>query len=84
MDFRLFFLCGLHTIVLEIDFQQNKHIMEKFDPLVTKQFGRPTDHLGGLLGRLGRPGDLLFYTLSCYGPDSDLPESPPRTGTWIA
>ena len=33
MDFRMFFSCGLHTIVLEIDFQQNKSIIENFDIL---------------------------------------------------
>ena len=33
MDFRMFFFCGLHTIVLEIDFKQNKSIMENFDIL---------------------------------------------------
>ena len=33
MDFRMFFFCGLHTIALEIDFKQNKSIMENFDIL---------------------------------------------------
>ena len=49
-------LCGLHTIVLEIDFKQNKSIIENFDVLWWQNnLGRPTDHLGGLLGR---PDDL--------------------------
>ena len=56
MDFRMFFFCGLHTIVLEIDFKQNKSIMENFDILWwQKNLGRPTDRLGG---SLGRPDDL--------------------------
>ena len=33
MDFRMFFFCELHTIKLEIDFKQNKGIMENFDIL---------------------------------------------------
>ena len=33
MDIRMFFFCGLHTIVLEIDFKQNKSIVENFDIL---------------------------------------------------
>ena len=33
MDFRMFFFCGLHTIMLETDFKQNKSIMENFDIL---------------------------------------------------
>ena len=34
MDFKMFFFCGLHTIVLEIDFKQNKSLMENFDILL--------------------------------------------------
>ena len=33
MDFRMFFFCRSHTIVLKIDFKQNKSIMENFDIL---------------------------------------------------
>ena len=51
MDFRVFFLWGLHTILLEIDFKQIKHHGKLWLPLVTKSLGRPTNHLGGPLGR---------------------------------
>ena len=68
MDFRMFFFCGLHTIVLEIDFKQNK---ASWKTLISfgdkKNLGHPTDHLGGPLGRPDdlkvASGDLLFYTL---------------------
>ena len=52
MDFMLFFFCGLHTIVFEI---KQKHHKKLWYPLVTKNLGRPTDHLGG---SLGHPEDL--------------------------
>ena len=55
MDFRMFFFWGLHTILLEIDFKQNKTSWKTLITLVTKNLGRPTDHLGG---PLGRPDDL--------------------------
>ena len=50
MDFRMFFLYGLYTIVLEIDLNKKKHHGNWY-PLVTKNFGRPIVHLGGPLGR---------------------------------
>ena len=33
MDFRMFFFCRSHTIVLKIDFKRNKSIMENYDIL---------------------------------------------------
>ena len=70
MDFRVFFLWGLHTILLEIDFKQIKHHGKLWLPLVTKSLGRPTNHLGG---PLGRPDELqvalgdraTFYFTHC-------------------
>ena len=73
MDIRMSFFCGLHTIMLEIDFKQNESIMENLYILWwQKNLGCPTDHLGGLLGRPNdlwvTSGDLLFYTLHHYTP----------------
>ena len=70
MDFRVFFLWGLHTILLEINFKQIKHHGKLWLPLVTKSLGRPTNHLGG---PLGRPDELqvalgdraTFYFTHC-------------------
>ena len=66
----MFFLCGLHNIVLEIDFKQNKSIMENFDILWWQKIlvpngppRRTSRSPGRFIGRLGRLGDLLFYTL---------------------
>ena len=50
MDFMMFFLWGLHIILLEIDIDYLFWL-----PLVTKNLGRPTDHLGG---PLAHPDDL--------------------------
>ena len=53
----MFFFRGLHPIVLEIDFKQNKNsTMENFDILWwQKNLGRSTDYQDGCLGR---PDDL--------------------------
>ena len=71
MDFRMFFLWGLHTILLEIDFKQNK---TSWKTLIT--FGDKKSWLpnrpprwtfrppGQFIRGHGRPGDLLFYTLT--------------------
>ena len=50
-----FFFCGLHTIALEIDFKQNKGIMENFDILWWLKILVAQHHLGR---PLGRPDDL--------------------------
>ena len=56
--------------MLEIDFKQNKSLKENFDILSDKNFWSPNGPArrafrspGRFIGRLGRPGDLLFYTL---------------------
>ena len=81
MDFRMFFFCGLHTIVLEIDFKQNKSIMENFDILWWQKImlAQRTTQVnlrspGRFIGRLGRLGDLLFYTLLILKVKVDSPK----------
>ena len=56
--------------MLEIDFKQNKSLKENFDILSDKNFWSPNGPArrafrlpGRFIGRLGRPGVLLFYTL---------------------
>ena len=70
MDFRMFFFCGLHTIVLEIDFKQNKASWKTLISFGDKKIWSPNGpprrtsrSPRRFIGRLGRPGDLLFYTL---------------------
>ena len=65
MDFRMFFFCGLHIIVLEIDFKQNKSIMENFDIFGDKKSWSPngpprwtSKSPGRFIGRLRRPVTL--------------------------
>ena len=72
MDFRMFFIYGSHTIVLEIDFKQNKSIMENFDISYGDKKSwspngpprRTSRSPGRFIGRLGWPDishtDLLF------------------------
>ena len=68
MYFRMFFFCWLHTIVLEIDFKQNKSINENLDMLWWQKNPRRISRSPRrFIGRLRRLGDLLFYTLYIDG-----------------
>ena len=71
MDFRMFFFWGLHTILLEIDFKQNKTSWKTLITFGEKKSwsanGPPrwtSRSPGRFIGRLGKTDDLLFYTLS--------------------
>ena len=73
MDVRMVFFCGLHTIVLEIDFKQNESIKENFNILWWKKSWSPNGPLrwisrssGRFISHLGWPGHLLFYTLQLF------------------
>ena len=58
------FFCGLHSVVLEIDFKQNKSIMENFgDKKSWSPNGPPwwtSRSPGWFIGRLGRP--VILHT----------------------
>ena len=68
MDFTMFFFCGLHTIVLEIDYKKIKASWETLIFFGDKNFWSPNGPAiqafrspGRFLGRLGRP--IILHTV---------------------